>query len=38
VLVGDREEAESVKKKAEIWSAKLESDQKRKEEGPAKRA
>lgn len=38
VLVGDREEAESVKKKSEIWSTKLESDQKRKEEGPTKRA
>lgn len=31
-LLGDRDEAESVKKKAEIWSAKLDSDQKKKEE------
>ena len=37
VLVGDREEAETVKKKAEIWSAKLETDQKKKEEGPSRR-
>ena len=36
VLLGDRDEAETLKKKADIWSAKLESDQKRKEE-PARR-
>lgn len=34
VLVGDRDEAETVKKKADIWAAKLEADQKRKEEPP----
>ncbi len=37
VLVGDREDAESVKKKAEIWSAKLEADQKKKDEGASRR-
>ncbi len=37
VLVGDREEAETVKKKADIWSAKLETDQKKKEEGATRR-
>jgi len=36
VLLGDRDEAESVKKKAEIWAAKLESDQKKKEDAPRK--
>ncbi|MDR2160277.1 MAG: hypothetical protein LBP23_09470 [Treponema sp.] len=32
ILLGDREDAETVKKKIEIWSAKLESDQKKKED------
>ncbi|MDR2185617.1 MAG: hypothetical protein LBO80_08155 [Treponema sp.] len=32
VVMGDREEAETVKKKQEIWAAKLESDLKKKEE------
>jgi len=36
VLLGDREEAETVKKKSEIWSAKLEADQKKKEDVPRK--
>ena len=31
VLLGDREEAETIKKKLEIWSAKLETDIKRME-------
>jgi hypothetical protein len=31
-LLGDRDEAETVKKKADIWAAKLEADQKKKEE------
>jgi hypothetical protein len=31
VLMGDREDAETVKKKYEIWSAKLETDMKRME-------
>jgi hypothetical protein len=37
VLVGDREEAESVKKKAEIWAGKLEADQKKRDEGQSQR-
>jgi hypothetical protein len=32
IVLGDREEAETVKKKLDIWSAKLESDLKKKEE------
>jgi hypothetical protein len=32
IMLGDREDAETVKKKIEIWSAKLESDLKKKEE------
>ncbi|MFA6507257.1 MAG: hypothetical protein WCT14_14255 [Treponemataceae bacterium] len=36
-LVGDRDEAETVKKKAEIWAAKLEADQKKQEE-PTRKA
>jgi hypothetical protein len=32
IILGDREETETVKKKFEIWSAKLESDMKKKEE------
>jgi hypothetical protein len=35
-LLGDRDEAETVKKKADIWSAKLEADQKKKEDTPRK--
>jgi hypothetical protein len=38
ILVGDREDAENVKKKLDIWSNKLETDQKRKEDAPAKKA
>lgn len=34
ILLGDREDAENAKKKAEIWSAKLEADQKKKDERP----
>ncbi|GAB1481658.1 hypothetical protein MASR2M78_04730 [Treponema sp.] len=37
-LVGDREEVETVKKKSEIWSSKLEADQKKKEEKPIRRS
>jgi hypothetical protein len=36
VIVGDRDEAETIKKKADIWSAKLEADQKKKEEAAPK--
>ncbi|MDR1899451.1 MAG: hypothetical protein LBQ55_05540 [Treponema sp.] len=32
IILGDRDDAETVKKKFEIWSAKLESDTKKKEE------
>lgn len=32
VILGDRDEAETVKKKCDIWSAKLESDSKKQEE------
>lgn len=32
VLLNDRDEAETVKKKADIWSAKLEADQRKKDE------
>jgi hypothetical protein len=32
IILGDREDVETVKKKIEIWSAKLESDMKKKEE------
>ena len=32
ILLSERDEAETVKKKADIWSTKLESDQKRKDE------
>jgi hypothetical protein len=35
VLMGDRDEAETVKKKQEIWSAKLEADLKKQEEEPS---
>ena len=37
ILLGDRSEAETVKKKAEIWSAKLEVDMKKQEEESLKR-
>ncbi|MCX7656429.1 MAG: hypothetical protein N2Z76_07890 [Treponemataceae bacterium] len=33
ILMGEREEAETVKKKQEIWAAKLEADQKKQQEG-----
>ena len=36
-LLGERENAETVKKKAEIWSSKLEMDMKKQEETPPKR-
>ena len=32
ILLGERDEAETVKKKQDIWSAKLEADQKKKED------
>ncbi len=35
ILLGEREEAETIKKKQEIWSAKLEADLKKKEEEEA---
>ncbi len=37
LLLGERDEVETVKKKLDIWSAKLESDQKRKEDAPVKK-
>ncbi|MDR2096217.1 MAG: hypothetical protein LBP76_11995 [Treponema sp.] len=37
VLMGEREEAEIVKKKLDIWSAKLETDTKKQEEAVAKK-
>jgi len=36
-LLGERLEAETLKKKADIWSSKLEMDQKRKEEAPLRK-
>jgi hypothetical protein len=36
IVLGDREDAETVKKKFEIWSAKLESDKKRQDESSKK--
>ncbi len=38
VLLSERDEAETVKKKYDIWSAKLETDQKKKEEAHLKKA
>lgn len=38
VLLGERDEAETVKKKLDIWSAKLEADQKKKDEPTPKKA
>ena len=37
ILLGEREDAETLKKKAEIWSSKLEKDSKRLEEAALKR-
>jgi hypothetical protein len=37
-LLGERVEAETLKKKAEIWSSKLEMDHKKKEEAPARKS
>ena len=37
ILLGDRSDAETIKKKAEIWSSKLEVDMKRQEEEAVKR-
>jgi hypothetical protein len=37
VLMGDRDEAETVKKKYEIWSAKLEADIKKSDEKAARK-
>jgi hypothetical protein len=37
LLLGDREESETVKKKSDIWSAKLDADQKKKDE-PVRKA
>jgi len=37
-LLGERSEAETLKKKAEIWSSKLETDHKKHEEAPARKS
>jgi len=37
MLLGDRSDAETIKKKADIWSAKLDVDMKKQEEEAAKR-
>jgi len=36
MILGDRDEADSVKKKSDIWSAKLEQDIKKLDEAPKK--
>jgi hypothetical protein len=36
-LLGERPEAETLKKKAEIWSSKLETDHKKHEDAPARK-
>jgi hypothetical protein len=38
IILGDREEAETVKKKLDIWSVKLESDIKKQQEFNQKKA